>query len=111
MPALVRGRLDDAVDRAFIEPAREHLHRVAYIHDLRGCVRGDGIRFGGAIRRGEGRHKGVGEGTYEGVVYVLDPAPFSVRGEDLQGRDRLAVQNRDRAVVCGMVLNVCESGP
>lgn len=34
-PALVCGRLDDAVDRALVEPAGEHLDRVAHVHDLR----------------------------------------------------------------------------
>ena len=51
----------------------------------------------------------MGEGTYQGVVDVLDPAPLSVRGEDLQGRDGLAVQDCDRPVVCGVVLNVGKS--
>ncbi len=34
--ALVRGRLHDAVDGRFVEPAGEHLHGVAYIDNLRG---------------------------------------------------------------------------
>ena len=78
IPPLVRWRLHDAVDRAFVEPARQHLERVSDVDDLVMRV---------SIR------KGNKERAYEGVVLVLDPPPLAIWRHDLQGGNRLAPQD------------------
>ena len=80
---MVRGRLDDAVDSGFVEPPREHLHRVAYVHDLNPRPRVSKYRLG------------VREGTYEAVRDVLDIAPLPVRRQNLESCDWLAPEDGD----------------
>ena len=40
-------------------------------------------------------------GAYQGVVDVLGPLPFSVRGLDLECADRLGPEDGDATNVCG----------
>ena len=82
--ALVRRRLDHAVDGRLVIASSEHLHRVADVDNLEQRC------FSTAYSTyHECTH------TYQCIIDMTDPSPLAIRGHNLESRDWLAPQDGD----------------